>query len=181
MAGRVLVSRMVAGRLFQVSGPATSKARSPILVLVLGMKTSDEFDNRSRDLLINKLEYFGIRGVAKLWFIDYLKNRSQYVSLKGITSPALEIKCGEPQGSILGPLLFLLYLNDLAMISSKLKFILFADDTNAFVSHNSLDALFEIINTELKEIAEWFNVNKLSLNSDKINYILFRSLSESFV
>ncbi len=89
-------------------------------------------------MLINKLEYFGIglRGVAKLWFIDYLKNRSQYVFLKGITSPALEIRCGVPQGSILGPLLFLLYLNDLAMISSKLKFILFADDTNAFVSHN---------------------------------------------
>jgi len=56
------------------------------------------------------------------------------------------------------------------MISSKLKFILFADETNAFLSHNSLDKLFEIMNAELQKIAEWFNVNKLSLNSDKTNY-----------
>src|SRR6218665_2274397 len=100
---------------------------------------------------------------------------NQVVSLKGITSPSLEITSGVPQGSILGPILFLIYLNDLFRVSNKLKLIMFADDTNAFLSHNSLDVLFDIMNSELFKIVEWFNINKLSLNSDKTNYILFRT------
>ena len=71
------------------------------------------------------------------------------------------------EGSILGPILVLLYLNDLANVSDILKLIMFADDTNAFLSHNSLGTLYDIMNTELEKIVDWFNINKLSLNSDK--------------
>src|SRR6218665_2411048 len=102
---------------------------------------SKAFDTVNHDLLIRKLEILGIRGIVKAWFIDYLKNRIQYVYYKGSASPHKIISCGVPQGSILGPLLFLIYINDLAVTSTLLKFIMFADDTNVFLS-----LLFEIMN-----------------------------------
>jgi hypothetical protein len=100
---------------------------------------SKAFDTVNHNILASKLEYYGIRGTSKQWFMDYLNNRTQYVYLKGCKSNALKISCGVPQGSILGPLLFLLFINDLSMTSSILKYILFADDTNVFLSHNSLN------------------------------------------
>ena len=80
----------------------------------------------------------------------------------------MNITNGVPQASILGHILFLLYLNDLANVSDILKLIMFADDTNAFLSHNSLETLFDIRNTELEKIVDWFNINKLSLNPKKL-------------
>src|SRR6218665_1554017 len=88
-------------------------------------------------------------GVALLWFTDYLSGRTQQVQCNGALSTFRYIKCGVPQGSNLGPLLFLLYINDLPNATKVLKYILFADDTNAFCCHDSLTELKNIINDEL--------------------------------
>lgn len=137
---------------------------------------SKAFDTVNHGILLKKLENFGIRGFTQLWFTDYLSNRTQFVYFKGSNSQTTKITCGVPQGSILGPLLFLLFINDISMTSLVFKFILFADDTNVFLSNASLDVLFETANAELISIATWFNVNSLSLNLDKTNFILFHSI-----
>ena len=93
-----------------------------------------------------------------------------------------DITCGVPQGSILGPLLFLIYINDIIESSSLLNFILFADDTNIFYSHKSIDTLIETLNHELIKVSSWFKCNKLSLNVDKTCFLNFStSHSHSFL
>ena len=84
------------------------------------------------------------------------------------------VKCGVPQGSILGPLLFLIYINDLSSVSKTLDFILFADDTNIFFSHSNLESLYLIVNGELNRLTDWFRANKLSVNIKKSNFMIFR-------
>ena len=85
------------------------------------------------------------------------------------------MSCGVPQGSVLGPLLFLLYINDLPNISSKLKFYLFADDTNIFFQSDNLDSLQQTLNKELKHLSLWLNCNRLALNIKKTNFVIFAS------
>ena len=133
------------------------------------------FDTVNHEILTKKLEHYGIRGVCLEWLKDYLKGRRQCVSFNGQVSVMLDIKCVVPQGSILGPLLFLLYVNDISNTTSLLQFIMFADDTNVFMSCNSTVDLVSKINTELEKVDKWFKANKLSLNLDKTNYILFSS------
>ena len=87
------------------------------------------FDTIDHSILCKKLYHYGIRGVASDWVKSYLSKRNQYVEIDGICSDKKQIVCGVPQGSILGPILFLLYINDMANVSDKLRFILFADDT----------------------------------------------------
>lgn len=135
---------------------------------------SKAFDTLDHSILLRKLEHFGIRGIALKLFKDYLTNRSQQVSYKNALSTSLIIKCGVPQGSILGPLLFLIYINDLHRSSNILKFILFADDTTILYSNKSLDKSFDTLNKEINKVNEWMKVNKLSLNIAKTNYIIFR-------
>ena len=101
-----------------------------------------------------------------------IKNRLQYIKYNNVHSKQLEVKCGVPQGSILGPLLFILYVNDICNVSSFLKCVLFADDTNLFASGNDLNILYKRINVELEKLNNWFKVNKLSLNVKKTNFML---------
>ena len=88
-------------------------------------------------------------------------NRSQYTSYKGMNSSLKEIRCGVPQGSTLGPLLFILYMNDIYYVSDKTDIILFADDTTIFLSHKNVDLLHTIVSDELDKFCNWFSANSL--------------------
>ena len=132
------------------------------------------FDTVDHDLLLQKLIVYGVRGITYDWLSNYLRNRRQYVKVDDHSSNLLDVTCGVPQGSVLGPTLFLLYINDLCNTSDVLKFVLFADDTNIFCYGNSMMELEMLLNRELARLFVWFSVNKLSLNLQKTNYILFR-------
>ena len=136
---------------------------------------SKAFDTINHTILVNKLSRYGIRGVALDLVTSYLSNRKQFVTFKGINSSMRTITCGVPQGSVLGPLLFLIFINDIVNSSRLLHFILFADDTNLFYSCKSLELLLTTVNDELSNLAVWFRANKLSLNISKTNYIIFGS------
>ena len=131
------------------------------------------FDTVNHKILLKKLHYYGIRGHSLQWFESYLSERKQCVSIGNTNSDIGILACGVPQGSILGPLLFLLYINDITKSSNKLKFLLFADDTCLSCSYESNKNTESIINEELQKVTEWLVTNRLSLNVDKSNYLVF--------
>ena len=134
------------------------------------------FDTVNHEILLTKLEYYGIRGIPLQWFKSYLQNRQQYTGIDDTLSDIETVTCGVPQGSILGPLLFLLYINDIISSSNVLKFFLFADDTTIFYSTKINAETEHILNTELNKVNNWLNCNKLSLNIDKSCYLNFTLL-----
>ena len=143
------------------------------IVIELFLDFSKAFDTVNHSILLQKMNCYGIRGVALEWFNSYLSNRTQYVTYNYTESDKQTIKCGVPQGSILGPLLFLIYVNDLCSVSEELFFILFADDTNVFLSHKDEKLLNDLMNQELTKVSTWFKVNKLSVNAKKTKFMIF--------
>ena len=131
------------------------------------------FDTVNHNILLMKLEHYGRRESALLWFATYLNKRKQFVSINGENSELRELSCGVPQGSVLGPLLFLIYINDLPNISNKLDIFLFADDTNMYYENESFKELEKIVNKELKNLYLWLSINRLALNIEKTNFLIF--------
>ena len=143
--------------------------------VTLFIDLSKAFDTLSFDILLQKLNYYGIAGVNLKLMANYLRNRKQYVVFNNHNSEITDIKCGVPQGSILGPLFFSICINDLKNASNKCKFLMYADDTTIYFNiedfnTNNLEAE---INKELEQVNTWLKVNKLSLNVGKTKMMIF--------
>jgi len=124
------------------------------------------FDVCSKDVLLMKLEKIGIKGVALEWFKSYLSERTQFVDISGNFSTEKDISTCILQGSILGPILFLIYINDLHLVSKSLT-LMFADDTFGLKADNDIDRLINDMNKDINMMAIWFKANKLAVNKSK--------------
>ena len=133
------------------------------------------FDTVNHDILLDKLECYGIRGHANKFFRSYLTNRRQYTLVNGIKSNSGYVNCGVPQGSVLGPLLFLLYINDIKHAIGCDNVKLFADDTFLFTNDRNIDAVKEKASNLFEKIFRWCVANQLSINSEKTNFVLFHA------
>ena len=141
-------------------------------MIQLRVDLSKAFDTLDQNILIDKLQFYGVRGNAIDIVRSYFSNRKQFV-VNCAKSDLMSVTCGVTQGSILGPLFFLIYINDIINSSRLLDFTLFADDTNILYSNSNSEQLIAILNLELNKVSVWLQVNKLSLNLDKTKFIIF--------
>ena len=136
---------------------------------------SKAFDTVDHSILLSKLGHYGIRFIALEWFKNYLHDRQQIVKYNETLSKSETVKCGVPQESVLGPLLFIIYINDIHRSSTIFQYILFADDTNLFLQHQNLNQMIQIANQEIKNVSQWLDSNKLTLNVSKTNFMIFKT------
>ena len=150
---------------------ATLTKKQTALLLLIDF--SKAFDMVDHDILLDKLHHYGIRGIAHTWFKSYLTDRKQYVNIDGHKSTTKQLKYSVPQGSILGPLLFIIYINDIPNIHKLAKFILYADDANIIITGANMHEIEVQFNELSTALGEWVNANGLSLNIRKTNYMIF--------
>ena len=142
-------------------------------VVFLDLKKA--FDTVDHNILISKLSAYGIRGTSIEWFKSYLSERNQKCFINGSLSSNSVLSCGIPQGTILGPLLFLLYINDLPNCVMHSQPRMYADDTHLTLAGNSVDSIELNLNEDLASISEWLTANKLTLNKSKTEFMIIGS------
>ena len=141
-------------------------------------------DNVQHDIFLSKIQHYGIRGAALEWFKSYQTKRKQYVITNGIQSDLSELcKYGVPQGSVLGPMLFPLFINDINKSLENIIVKLFADDTNCFISGNDFNQLERLVEAELNKLQKWINANKLTIYFDpkKSSYCIFSEKTKIYL
>ena len=157
----------------------TDRIRSSIadgdIALGLFIDFTKAFDTVDHNILLYKLNHYGVRGHANNFFRSYLSNRSQFTVINGVESSIKKITCGVPQGSVLGPILFLIYVNDIHRCVTNCKTRLFADDTSLTICHKDPTELKNIATTQIKNLIKWCNSNKLTINFKKTKYIIFHT------
>ena len=131
------------------------------------------FNTVDYHILLHKPSHYGIRGVINKWFCSYLNGRTQTTQVGSYISKREKTSCSVPQGSVLGPLLFLIYINDIYQALNKLGFYLFADDTNLLYADRNIKSLESVVNVDLLNVCDWLSANKLSLNIKKTNFFIF--------
>ena len=141
-------------------------------IIAVNMDLSKAFDTIDHIILCKKLEKYGITRNIQDWFVSYLSNRVQKVRIGQNASSSLPVLRGVPQGSTLGPLLFLIYINDIYRLSSEFESILYADDCNIFFKATNLN-VSAVVNSSLEMLSNWFACNQLALNTTKTNYMIF--------
>ena len=132
------------------------------------------FGTVNHDILLSKLNHYGIKGIAFNWFKSYLSDRTQYATITNQRSQMQHIKYGIPQGSILGPVLFLIYINDLSRSIKNSKILHFADNTNLLYASTSLKDINKKVKFDLSDLVQWLQANKIILNVNKSD-IIFQS------
>ena len=147
------------------------------ITLLLLIDFSKAFDMVDHDILLYKLNHYGIRGIALKWFESYLKNRKQYAHVNNVSSKIEDLKYGVPQGSILGPLLFIIYINDLPNIQKLSQFVIYADDANIFITGATMDEIETKFNELAQFLVDWVSANGLLLNVKKTNYMIFANIT----
>ena len=158
--------------IFELVEEITTAMDNSMSTVAVFIDLKKAFDTVDHNILLNKLEHYGIRGLALSWIQSYLTNRTQYVSINDTNSTCINVTCGVPQGSILGPILFILYINDMHTVSSLMKCIIFADDTNFLYTGNDISEMCKTVSKELDKLSSWFMANKLSLNISKTNFMV---------
>ena len=122
------------------------------------------FDTVDHDILLKNMQRYGVSGIGHAWFTSYLQGRRQLCKVNGVSSRTEEIHCGVPQGSCLGPLLFIFYINDLPLFLENCQVAMYADDTSISFSARSVNDLNVTLNKELDPLREWLQGKKLSIN-----------------
>ena len=151
-----------------------NKKEVAVLLLIDFSKAFDMVDHK---ILLNKLEHYGVRSNLLQWFKSYLTDRRQFVKVNETESSTLNLSHGVPQGSILGPLLFIIYINDMPQISNLAQFILYADDANIIVTGKNLREIEQTISILIPLLLDWIFCNGLKLNIKKTKYLIFSNCS----
>ena len=141
-----------------------------IATYIDAMKAFDTVDHK---ILLLKAEHYGIKGLVLNWLKNYLTERYQCTIANNVTSDRQLITCGVPQGSVCGPLLFLIYINDISSVLEHCKVSLYADDTVIYISHHDVNEAVEMVQNDLNKLSNWCTRNKLTINSKKTKYCIY--------